>query len=1806
MKRKLLFATFLLVFFNSVFAQQFPVSIIPRVKAPAPVNFYNYADDTSLNSPITVQIFLNDLTIPNRQIRLKTYFEGGNIRFSSKDFVVGAQDLFLEGGIPLTLRNTELAPYYKLENIQGISTSVYGQTIPEGSYNFCFEVYDYISGAKLSAKKCTTVFIFKNEPPILNIPLTGSNIEPTDFENIIFQWTPRHINVSNVEYEFSIVEVWDNSVNPQTAFLSQIPIYEETTRRTSLIYGPDKPLLLPGKKYAWRVRAKALQGLEEIGLFKNQGYSEVFWFSRTAPCQVPEGISAEAKGTSKINVFWEQDPTVFSEYIIAYRENGKANANWFTKRTNSSWATIWNLKPGTTYEYKVKGKCNYQFSDYSELQYVTTDLIQNEDANYNCGIVPDEIAISNRNPHTGLTIGDEVTAGDFKVIITEIQSQSNGRISGKGYVAIPYLKFAKFGVTFSNILINTANQLAEGEIVTLYDPEFGKGASADVDVDVDISDGINGDDGVKDDLVEVDFVIDEVKIDANGAVVVTGTNGEEAIIPGDDDISIKSANGDIWSVGEDGTVTKEEGAEGGAVANNTTNGIDEEGNVNAITATGVTVVFQESGDYYFDALPENTSTTFEKEYKVLEANGTKYKVPYKAISDIQGEDFITAKVTINDTSISKEDIIFKTKDGAKAEVTWNNSSTEATLKLKRKFDYADEEIFAVVKSKEDNEKYDIAGSLITTHLASKELEAINVTLIPVGDGVVINDALKEKTAEIYSKAGVRLNIQTGQSILPDEVYGWDKDGNKRLKVGDSSILSHYTDEQLMFNNYVKQQEYYTDRTYYVFVTNISITNANVSGFMPLKRQFGFVFTQNATTETKQSRTLAHELGHGIFGLEHTWDEYQFGQGATNFLMDYGSGTTLNHLDWKKMHAPGVQLYWFQGDKDGEYRDDEFIDKVFQIIQCAYINSEDGYMKFNTNIFGKKGKYSFRWNGSFVGIIIGEGTFEGQSVYEPVRLTKAVIDNHNPGDRFSLLYKNVEIYTPRYDSGASPETLKKLKEYLFPEDKSEIERESRQILAEILNENKQEFTEEDFEKIKSIANCGVQYFTAKERYEIIARTIKYLDREKKWVTEYYEDLFLDLIETAPKKGTSVWAYSNNFLEYLLEDIGVFQKLFMQLSDDTAGNLWVGNEDNFTRFIGAIYKLWAGSKYADTDRFKYIERITNEGSSLTPYWIHYDGNSWFPKVSYENPVFLSDGFTIKQKKGSKIIADLKFEYYQPIQITFEGNSDSKVTKVIPAIFFGGTIKKDNLSKSLDQAGLAFDVALTLTAIGNFTKLRHLSTLHKVGRVTMGTVDITNSFLSMMVKYGDLEYCQKNKEFCNTFLEYSTYLQLGLMGGGIIDAKITASRIKTKELYESARGDLDDADEIKKVLDEHFAINVSTNWLENLPSKLKNDLAENKLLEDLFKKATNFQRQDLIEAWKVLEDFPKIRIIETNLEVLAKVSPRFSYKGEASYQGLKKLFTGAESKQKLINGLEEADKLFDINLPVSFSGIKKGDVTVNLKEEYAKVIDQYGRGDEVARYVDGVLQKKKVIPEEDGAQIVQKGDVPENDIVQKGDEIGFRSIDRLGENAKFNRSYVNSLTGFSDNIASLASKHNLSVDDFKLLQQKRYNLSEMSAVEMSKIDAIRNEIPLPDGNTILQKVLPKKDIQKYLDGDYSAVGGFVTTAKDAKHLSNFEDVFYGMRLDYNGTLFNLSDGSFGVIRYKTLTPNASVPKLPTTSGQAPYTGNGFTGGNNGRLGVPEWKTPYNTPNEGAELWEVSSDGTETLRAVFNSKENRFIELP
>ena len=57
-------------------------------------------------------------------------------------------------------------------------------------------------------------------------------------------------------------------------------------------------------------------------------------------------------------------------------------------------------------------------------------------------------------------------------------------------------------------------------------------------------------------------------------------------------------------------------------------------------------------------------------------------------------------------------------------------------------------------------------------------------------------------------------------------------------------------------------------------------------------------------------------------------------------------------------------------------------------------------------------------------------------------------------------------------------------------------------------------------------------------------------------------------------------------------------------------------------------------------------------------------------------------------------------------------------------------------------------------------------------------------------------------------------------------------------------------------------------------------------------------------------------------------------------------------------------------------------------------------------------------------------------------------------------------------------------------------------------------------------------------------------------------------------------------------------------PFTVHGFTSGNRGRLGIPEWNLLRRVKfNEGDEIWEVSNDGKEILRAIYSKEDEKFI---
>ncbi|MDG3584163.1 fibronectin type III domain-containing protein [Galbibacter pacificus] len=475
-KRNFFLMVLLCVLFSkSGLAQVYPVQVHTQLIPPYSLKLSDYV--TAQSDKLIANVLMTDVNEYNRQLRFRLTIKGNGLNIRSNDFVIGTNPVFADGGVPLRLTNIDLRPYFELQNLQGITPQQYNSPLPDGNYSFCFEVFDWVSGQRLSNPQlgCANAYLIVNDPPFLNLPRKGDLVEAKNPQNIVFNWTPRHLNATNVQYEFELRELWDTQIDPQAAFLASPNLYQTTTRNNTLLYGPGETPLLENKTYAWRVRALVTDGISETSVFRNNGYSEIFYFTYTADCKPPQFILAKSLSSDSEEITWQPNLD-HQAYKVQYKKKGVRGAVWFDVNAINPQARIYNLEPGTTYEFRVGGQCMLPVANqeprytYSAVQEFTTP-IKTADSYYNCGIAP-EIRISNKTPLPSLAANEVFTAGDFPVTVKEVEGQ-NGTYSGAGYIVVPYLADTKIAVEFNNIRINTDYQLYAGTLYTTYDPDWG-------------------------------------------------------------------------------------------------------------------------------------------------------------------------------------------------------------------------------------------------------------------------------------------------------------------------------------------------------------------------------------------------------------------------------------------------------------------------------------------------------------------------------------------------------------------------------------------------------------------------------------------------------------------------------------------------------------------------------------------------------------------------------------------------------------------------------------------------------------------------------------------------------------------------------------------------------------------------------------------------------------------------------------------------------------------------------------------------------------------------------------------------------------------------------------------------------------------------------------------------------------------------------------------------------------------------------------------------------------------------------------
>ncbi|MCV6630142.1 MAG: hypothetical protein OIF50_09810, partial [Flavobacteriaceae bacterium] len=132
------------IFFG--WTQNYPAQVQQTFYPPYQTKLSSYA--TSSNELLRVYLTMTDIQVANRQVRLQLKISGNGLQAQSNHFVIDASPVYLTGGTQTILTNLDLAPYFRLENLQGISAQQYSRSLPEGQYRICWEVYDFFTNQR--------------------------------------------------------------------------------------------------------------------------------------------------------------------------------------------------------------------------------------------------------------------------------------------------------------------------------------------------------------------------------------------------------------------------------------------------------------------------------------------------------------------------------------------------------------------------------------------------------------------------------------------------------------------------------------------------------------------------------------------------------------------------------------------------------------------------------------------------------------------------------------------------------------------------------------------------------------------------------------------------------------------------------------------------------------------------------------------------------------------------------------------------------------------------------------------------------------------------------------------------------------------------------------------------------------------------------------------------------------------------------------------------------------------------------------------------------------------------------------------------------------------------------------------------------------------------------------------------------------------------------------------------------------------------------------------------------------------------
>lgn len=898
-------------------AQYYPIHA--TVQWPSPQSPYLSDYYSGSRDRLIVNLLNRDLQQPLLFARLRIKIKSTGFLATSRE-EINYPMLELSANVPTRLTNIDLSPYLQPQNLQ-INGRLHNGQLPTGYTEFSVQVVDYYTGRTLSAWHTGRSYLDVKKPPLLNFPEKDAQIGITEPLYIRFQWMPRHQGLAGTEYEFVLKELPNNGSAPQSAFAYGNEIYRVRTRNTTLNYTHIEPVLFPNRCYAWQVQAIARDGVDEVGMFENGGYSEINWFYLNDNCQAPTGLRALPR-FAKVDLSWNKVIGT-TGYIVECRPKTKLNTyEWSRTRIAGEHLTLSQLKLGWTYEWRVGTLCTDDRPVFSGVSEFTLSK-QNDELLADCGKEPVRKDLS-QEPNLRIKAGDIVTiGGDYPMTIIDAVPLGDGWYSGRGKTRLKTIIDAPVALRFDRLRINVDNFQIDGTVEASYDEKKAKIANLDY-----VDDG--GKD-VKPATIrmrehKMNFTLPDIPQfiynPKTGELETTDAEGNpqtikidvpenalyESIFP----MLVTDNKGNTYQISPseqntEGTGNDVENENKDEKIELNCERVDRVGDFNAESLSskyGYIHFKRGEGKYAFDDGQEKwykKSVKVDRFYKPF-AKG--YIAPWKLVP-VGENDIVMAKYD-GMKNIDLKKVRFVSEPNSTAlPARLNETEQTWTITLKSVSAGTSYDVFAVYEGV-------VIGKL---RVVSYTKQQHKVTLVPVNEVKLDKTAIEQELNTIYNPVGVQFTVDIDESMRGN--YDWEVESEKDgllSTVGKSfwgydKELKESTEMLNLQKTY--QQAARTLDGVYLFVLNgamgLEEQKGDLLGEMPRKSRFGYIFAGNSPNTEEIVHTIAHELGHGIFTLQHTFDA-EYGKGTlkeTENLLDYKEGTDLVAFQWNIMANPAV-------------------------------------------------------------------------------------------------------------------------------------------------------------------------------------------------------------------------------------------------------------------------------------------------------------------------------------------------------------------------------------------------------------------------------------------------------------------------------------------------------------------------------------------------------------------------------------------------------------------------------------------------------------------------------------------------------------------------------------------------------------------------------------------------------------------------------------------------------------------------------------------------------------------------------------